>query len=87
MTPLKELIKQMSYNRDIVLETLKTKNEMKEGTSTTSNTIPHTIKTPNYVGGYRLGEEFSFQVNLTYKPNWFHRTMMKLCFGWEWVNL
>jgi hypothetical protein len=60
---------------------------MKEGTSTTSNIISDTIKTPNYVGGYRLGGEFGFQVNLTYKPNWFHRTMMRLCFGWEWVNL
>jgi hypothetical protein len=47
----------------------------------------YVVKTPNYVGGYRLGAEYSVQVNLTYKPNWFHRNMMKLCFGWEWVNL
>ena len=45
------------------------------------------MKTPNYVGGYRLGTDHYFQFNLTYKPNWFHRTMMKLCLGWEWVNL
>ena len=62
---------------------------MKEGT-TISNTFSDnyaTIKTPNYVGGYRLGGEFGLQVNFIYKPNWFHRTMMRLCFGWEWVNL
>lgn len=49
----------------------------------------HTIlKTPTYVGGYTLGRghQSYFQINFTYKPNWFHRTMMKLCFGWEWVN-
>ena len=46
-----------------------------------------TIRTPNYVGGYKLGAEHHFQFNLTHKPNWFHRSMMKLCFGWEWVNL
>jgi hypothetical protein len=62
---------------------------MKEETLTTSNIVLDgcgTIKIPNYVGGYRLGGELGFQVNFTYKPNWFHRTMMKLCFGWEWVN-
>ena len=46
------------------------------------------IKTPTYVGGYRLGNDtYHTQINFTYKPNWFHRTMMRLCFGWEWVNL
>ena len=45
------------------------------------------IKTPNYVGGYRLGGNTGLQVNLTNKPKWFHRTMMRLCFGWKWVNL
>jgi hypothetical protein len=71
-------------------ETSSTMQEMNEVTPTTSNIILDdyiTIKTPNYVGGYRLGGELGFQVNFTYKPNWFRRTMMKLCFGWEWVNL
>lgn len=45
-----------------------------------------TINTPNYVGGYRLGTDHYVQFNLTYKPNWFHRTMMRLCFGYKWVN-
>jgi hypothetical protein len=52
------------------------------------NSVPLAfIQTPNYVGGYRLGGELGFQINFTRKPNWFHRTMMKLCFGCEWVNL
>jgi hypothetical protein len=46
-----------------------------------------TIKTPNYVGGYILGDTNRVQFNLTHKPNWFHRTMVRLCFGWKWVNL
>ena len=46
------------------------------------------IEIPNYVGGYRLGNDtYHTQFNFTHKPNWFHRTMMRLCFGWEWVNL
>ena len=46
------------------------------------------IKKPTYVGGYRLGKDtYHTQINFTHKPNWFHRTMMRLCFGWEWVNL
>ena len=45
------------------------------------------FKTPNYVGGYRLSNgTYHTQINFTHKPNWFHRTMMRLCFGWEWVN-
>jgi hypothetical protein len=63
---------------------------MKEGTTTTGNFyLPdcETIKTANYVGGYRLGTNPYVQFNLTYRPNWFHRTMMRLCFGYKWVNL
>lgn len=43
-----------------------------------------TIKAPaEAVGGYRLGNT---TLALTHKPNWLHRTMMRLCFGVEWVN-
>ena len=46
------------------------------------------INVPTYVGGYRLGNDtYHTQFNFTHKPNWFHRTMMRLCFGWKWVNL
>ena len=51
-------------------------------------TIEEHFKTPTYAGGYRLGNgPYHTQINFTHKPNWFHRTMMRLCFGWEWVNL
>jgi hypothetical protein len=66
---------------------------MKKETSTNKyiannyNYVPMaTIQTPNYVGGYRLGGEYGVQFNFTVKPNWFHRTMIKLCLGWEWID-
>lgn len=49
----------------------------------------YTIYTPpEVVGGYRLGKrDLGYvQFNLTYKPNWFHRQMMKLCLGWYWYD-
>jgi hypothetical protein len=42
---------------------------------------------PKYVGGYRLGGDTTTQFNVTKKPFWFHRTMVKLVLGWEWVDL
>jgi len=45
-----------------------------------------TIQTPTYVGGYRLGGEYGVTFNFTYKPNWFHRTMMRVCFGLYWTE-
>ncbi len=46
------------------------------------------LETPKYVGGYRLGNDTYYtQINLFHKPNWFYRTMMRLCFGLKWVNL
>jgi hypothetical protein len=39
-----------------------------------------------YVGGYRMGGPKGIQINLKQKPCWFHRTMMRLCLGWEWVD-
>lgn len=47
---------------------------------------PHTISQPKYVGGYRVGGVIGLQVNFITKPNWFHRKMMKLCLGWEWID-
>ena len=42
-----------------------------------------------YAGGYRIGSRnnrdgyfFSFER----KPNWFHRTMTRVCLGWEWID-
>lgn len=43
---------------------------------------------PKPAGAYRLGSDGSyFQVNLQKKPIWLHRVMMRLCLGWEWVDL
>jgi len=40
------------------------------------------------VGGYRLGKEVehSIQFNLTWKPKWLHRQMMRIFFGWYWID-
>lgn len=41
---------------------------------------------PKYVGCYCLGGKTGMCIYFEYKPNWFHRTMMKLCLGWKWEN-
>ena len=41
---------------------------------------------PNYVGAYCLGGKNGFCISFEKKPNWFHRTMMKVCLGWEWKD-
>lgn len=41
---------------------------------------------PKYVGGYQFGGKFGLRIMFQKKPNWFHRTMMKLCLGWEWID-
>lgn len=33
-----------------------------------------------WLGGYRIG----FAFHLSRRPAWFHRTMMRWGFGWEW---
>ena len=58
----------------------------KNGETPTITAFQTTFNTPNYVGGYRLGNHNTYytQFNLSYKPNWLHRTMMRLCFGFYW---
>ena len=41
---------------------------------------------PKYVGYYQIGGDYGLRVAFTKKPIWFHRTMMKLCLGWEWSD-
>ena len=41
------------------------------------------VKITVNVGHYRL-DQFCFM--LSKKPNWFHRTMMKLFFGFQWED-
>ena len=40
-----------------------------------------------YVGRYCLGGTTGFCIAFEKKPNWFHRTMMKVCLGWEWTDV
>lgn len=40
----------------------------------------------NHVGYYCLGGKMGFCIAFEKKPNWFHRTMMKVCLGWEWID-
>ncbi len=46
------------------------------------------FKQPAIVGGYRLGSDpvVYVQFNLAYKPNWFHRTMMRICLDMHWFD-
>jgi hypothetical protein len=41
---------------------------------------------PKYDGYYRIGGNHGLCISLVKKPIWFHRTMMKLCLGWEWTD-
>jgi hypothetical protein len=44
------------------------------------------IKAPTYVGSYQIGGPMGLCFSLTHKPRWLHRQMMRLCFGWVWVD-
>jgi hypothetical protein len=39
------------------------------------------------VGSYCLGGKSGMCIWLEKKPNLFHRTMMKVCLGWEWTDV
>ena len=41
---------------------------------------------PKYSGSYRIGENYGLCISIVKKPNWFHRKMMALCLGWEWID-
>jgi len=55
-----------------------------------TNKLPYlgtlTVSQPNHVGCYKIGGEQGLHIYLATKPNWFHRKMIKLCLGWEWVD-
>ena len=46
----------------------------------------HVVTVPNHIGYYCLGGNIGFCIAFAKKPNWFHRTMMKVCLGWEWKD-
>ena len=39
------------------------------------------------VGCYCLGGKTGMCIWFEKKPNLFHRTMMKVCLGWEWTDI
>jgi hypothetical protein len=52
-----------------------------------NNALMRIFTIPKYVGMYCLGGGKNvFCISFEKKPNWFHRTMMKVCLGWEWEN-
>jgi hypothetical protein len=47
------------------------------------------IKPPKIKGWYVLGstnKSNTLSISLTWKPKWLHRQMMKIFFGWYWVD-
>jgi len=54
--------------------------------STTQEPSMRILTVNNHVGYYCLGGKMGFCIAFEKKPNWFHRTMMKVCLGWEWID-
>ena len=46
----------------------------------------NTINLPTYVGRYEIGKDTGTWFSLLKKPNWFHRTMVRLILGWIWKD-
>ena len=47
------------------------------------------IKPPKIKGSYVLGstnKSNTLSISLPWKPKWIHRQMMKIFFGWYWVD-
>ena len=62
---------------------------MEKTLTSTLKFIKHPEYVGKYVGGYRIGklESGYIQFNLTKKPNWFHRQIVKWCLGWYWFDV
>jgi hypothetical protein len=41
---------------------------------------------PKYSGCYRIGGNYGLSISIVKKPIWFHRKMMAMCLGWEWID-
>ena len=52
---------------------------------TTYNPIFYTI--PVYSGYWKIGDQTGMQIWMTKRPNWLHRKMTYIFFGWEWTDL
>ena len=53
---------------------------------TTQEPSMRVLTVNNHVGYYCLGDKMGFCIAFEKKPNWFHRTMMKMCLGWKWID-
>ena len=43
--------------------------------------------TPPAAGYWELvPQPFGVRYESHHRPRWFHRTMIRLCFGWKWVD-
>jgi hypothetical protein len=49
-----------------------------------NNFLSNTLKSPTYVGVYRIGKELSFSFMI--KPSLIHRFFSKLLLGWQWID-
>ena len=54
--------------------------------STTQEPSIRVLTVNNHVGYYCLGGKMGFCIAFEKKPNLFHRIMMKVCLGWEWID-
>ena len=44
------------------------------------------LENPKWAGCYQIGGKQGLSIHFTKKPNWFHRKMMYICLGWEWID-
>jgi hypothetical protein len=55
--------------------------------SLVSDTTLTITNLPKYVGMYEIGKDSGTWFSLFKKPNWFHRTMVRLILGWVWKDI
>lgn len=51
---------------------------------TTFNPITYTV--PVYAGYWIIGDTVGMRIALTKRPNWLHRKMTYIFFGWKWID-
>lgn len=84
--PMVEYTDLYATNSTIFSETAYTANVSDSRSSIYYTNKPTYVwEQPKYVGYWELvPAPSSFRVSTTYKPNWLHRKMTKLFFGWSW---
>lgn len=41
---------------------------------------------PKTAGYWKIGGDWSLNVEVAARPNWLHRKMTKIFFGWDWID-